>query len=72
MKRIAIDMDETIADAVLKLTNLYERDFNRRFSPEELHGRSLRDVFPPEHQDKLKEYLNAEGFFRDLEVMPDS
>ena len=72
MKRIAIDMDETIADAVLKLKDLYEKDFNRRFTEEELHGRTLREVFPPEHHERLKEYLNGEGFFRDLKVMPDS
>jgi 5'-nucleotidase len=72
MKRIAVDMDETIADALVKLRNLYENDFNRWITDDELHGKSLRDVIPPEHQDKLKEYLHSEGFFRDLHVMPDS
>ncbi|CAN5770012.1 5'-3'-deoxyribonucleotidase [soil metagenome] len=72
MKRIAIDMDETIADAIQKVRSLYEKEVGRRFSDEELHGKTLREVFPPEHRDKLKEYLHSAGFFRDLHVLPDS
>ncbi len=53
MKRIAIDMDETIADAIQKVRSLYEKEVGRRFSDEELHGKTLREVFPPEHRDKL-------------------
>jgi 5'-nucleotidase len=72
MKRIAIDMDETIADAVLKLHDLYEKDFNRRFSKEEFQGKTFREVVPAEHREKVKGYLHSPGFFRDLNVMPDS
>jgi 5'-nucleotidase len=72
MKRIAIDMDETIADAILKLNDLYEKDYSHWFSMEELEGKSFREVVPAQHRDKLKNYLNSPGFFRDLNVMPDS
>ncbi len=39
MKRIAIDMDEVIADANLRIIDWYERDFRRRVTFEELQGK---------------------------------
>ncbi len=72
MKRIAIDMDEVIADAYLRIIDWYERDFSRRISLEELQGKSFIDVVLPEHRGKIREYLHTDGFFKDMAVIPDS
>lgn len=72
MKRIAIDMDEVIADAILKITNLYERDFSIRLTAEQLQGKHIEEIIPTEHGGKIREYILAEGFFRDLNVIPNS
>ena len=72
MKRIAIDMDEVIADAYKRIIDWYERDFNRRISLEELQGKSFIDVVPPEHRDKIREYLHTDGFFKDMAVIDGS
>jgi 5'-nucleotidase len=69
---IAIDMDETIADPIKKAREWYYRDYGRTFTTEELHGKTLSDIIPPAHKDKIKEYLNTPGFFRDLEIFPNA
>lgn len=69
---IAIDMDETIADPIKKAREWYYRDYGKTFTPEELHGKTFTEAVPPEHKDKIKEYLNTPGFFRDLDVFPDA
>ncbi|HVI43433.1 MAG TPA: hypothetical protein VM802_01120 [Chitinophaga sp.] len=70
MLSIAIDMDETIADPIKKAREWYYRDYGKTFTTEELHGKTLTDILPPEHKDKIKEYLHTPGFFRDLEIFP--
>ncbi len=72
MKRIAIDMDEVIADAYLRIIDWYERDFGRRLSLEELSGKSFIDVVLPEHRSKIREYLHTDGFFKDMSVIEGS
>jgi 5'(3')-deoxyribonucleotidase len=72
MKRIAIDMDEVIADANLRIIDWYERDFSRRITFEELHGKSFMDVVLPEHRPKIREYLHTDGFFKDMAVIENS
>lgn len=71
-KRIAIDMDEVIADTVAKFAHLYQRDHGISLTPELLHGKEIREALPPDLIDTVREYINQKGFFRDLEVMPDS
>lgn len=72
MKRIAIDMDEVIADALLRLIDWYERDFGKRISLEQIQGRYFRDVVDPEHREHAIQYLRMEGFFKDLSLVEDS
>ncbi len=72
MKRIAIDMDEVIADAYLRIIDWYERDFGRRIPLEELQGKSFVDVVLPEHRGKIREYLHTDGFFKDMSVIEGS
>lgn len=72
MKRIAIDMDEVIADANHRAYEWYERDFNIRIAQDMVAGKYLRDAVPPDHRAKVMQYPHTEGFFKDLPVMPDS
>jgi len=71
-QRIAIDMDEVIADTLAKFVYLYQKDHGLTLTPELLHGKELRDALPPELIDTVRKYINQKGFFRDLPVMPDS
>lgn len=72
MQRLAIDMDEVIADANHRFFSWYERDFNVKIEAGVVHGKHLRDAVPPEHQARVRGYPHVEGFFKDLPVMPGS
>lgn len=72
LKRIAIDMDETIADALGKHILLYNEAFGAEIKREQLHGSSLERFVPSEHQRATDAMVHAAGFFDDLEVMPGS
>ncbi|HET7579993.1 MAG TPA: 5'-3'-deoxyribonucleotidase [Bacillales bacterium] len=70
-KRIAIDMDEVIADAVSKHLALFNRDYKENLTSDDLHGKKLRDL-RPHLKNEIREYFDDPSFFRDLEVMKDS
>ncbi|WKN33674.1 5'(3')-deoxyribonucleotidase [Porifericola rhodea] len=70
-KRVAIDMDEVMADALGKLVRLYEKEYEP-VDPDKLHGKLLEQAIRPEHSHVVREYLFDKDFFKDLEVMPDS
>lgn len=72
MKRIAVDMDEVIADALGELIARYNREFHERLRREDMAGKWMYDVVPEERQGRLMQYLHTEDFFEDLGVMPDS
>jgi 5'-nucleotidase len=72
MQRIAIDMDEVIADAYQRFNDWYERDFNAKIDQDLINGKYLKDVVPFEHREKVIKYPHTEGFFKDLPVMPDA
>lgn len=44
MKRIAIDMDEVIADFTSKHIRLFNEKFNENIQLADLHGKKLRDL----------------------------
>ncbi|MVN78615.1 5'-3'-deoxyribonucleotidase [Hymenobacter sp. HMF4947] len=71
-KRIAVDMDEVMADSIARFQEWYGRDFQLELTLEALHGKSAADAVAPEHQPALRAYPNAVGFFRDLPVIKDS
>jgi 5'-nucleotidase len=71
-KRIAVDMDEVMADAIARFQEWYGRDFQSELSLESLRGKHPHEAVAPEHQPVLRAYPNAEGFFRDLPVIKDS
>ena len=72
MKRIAIDMDEVIADVLPKFIKLYHRDFGTPLDLVIDPGNEVFKNVPEDVNQKWLEYINEEGFFRDLAVIPDS
>jgi 5'(3')-deoxyribonucleotidase len=70
--RIAIDMDEVIADPLTKFIQIYRQEHGFIFTDEEMYGKEFRELLPPELSHTLREYINRKGFFRDLELIPGS
>ncbi|GAA0610456.1 5'-3'-deoxyribonucleotidase [Virgibacillus siamensis] len=71
MKRIAIDMDEVIADALPKHVTRFNQLHNDNIKIEDLNGIKLEDL-RPEFQVEMKNILLEPTFFQDLAVMEDS
>ncbi|MDX1665933.1 MAG: 5'(3')-deoxyribonucleotidase [Saprospiraceae bacterium] len=69
MDRIALDMDEVIADVQPKFLDIYEEKMGRRISREEYRGKKIYDT---EGAESIRDHLYDKGFFADLPVMPDS
>ena len=72
MKRICVDMDEVVADAVAEHLLRYNRQFGESITLEDLHGKWIWDVVGEERHRALEQYLRSEDFFAVLEVMKDS
>lgn len=72
MKRIAIDMDEVIADSNHRFIEWYHRDFNQAITVAQMHGKHFREIVPAEHKERVGTYPHTNGFFKDLPVMADS
>lgn len=68
-KRIALDMDEVIADVTPKFLDLYERDFGERPPREVWWGKKIYQLPNAAH---IRGYLQEPGFFADLPVMEGS
>lgn len=68
--RIAIDMDEVMANVEPKFLDLYEQEFGRRLTREDYWGKKIYGLRKEEQY--LRDALFDKGFFRDLEVMPGS
>jgi len=71
-KRICVDMDEVMADAVAEHLLRYNRDYNDAITKDDLRGKWLWDVVSPSHHPRLDEYLRSDDFFDVLDVMADS
>ena len=72
MKRICIDMDEVIADAVAEHLLRYNTHFGESVTKADLHGKWLWDVVSAERHEVLEAYLRSADFFAVLEVMPEA
>jgi 5'(3')-deoxyribonucleotidase len=72
LKRICVDMDEVMADAIAEHLLRYNRDYKGNITKEDLRGKRFWQVVPEMHHPVLDDYLRAEDFFEVLEVMPDS
>ncbi|MDQ1693291.1 MAG: hypothetical protein QOH85_826 [Acidobacteriaceae bacterium] len=71
-KRIAVDMDEVLADALGELVRRYNREFSETLAVRDMWGRWMVEALPASRQDRVMAYLQQEDFFDDLAVMPDS
>ena len=72
MKRICVDMDEVIADAVAEHLVRYNRDFGEQLTRQDLHGKFLWDVISVDRHHMIESYMRSEDFFEVLDVMPES
>lgn len=72
MQRIAVDMDEVIADALGELLARYNRDNGTSLKKADIAGKWLWQVLPPSGQKQIDAYLQSEDFFEDLPLLPDS
>ena len=70
--RIAIDMDEVIADSLGKHLRAYNRAFGANLSVHELEGRDLDQAVPPAHAAGVRQLELEPTFFADLDVIAGS
>lgn len=71
MKRIAIDMDEVIADFNSKMIPSFNTRFNAQITLADLEGLTIQQL-RPEIKEQIEEMFGEAGFFADLAVMPHS
>ncbi|MEK6397302.1 MAG: 5'-3'-deoxyribonucleotidase, partial [Terriglobus sp.] len=72
MARIAVDMDEVMADTVAEHLRRYNQDFNADLSKDDMDGKWLWQCVPDAHHPALQGYLDEPDFFRNLPIMPDA
>jgi 5'(3')-deoxyribonucleotidase len=70
--RIAVDMDEVIADTVAEHLTRYNRDYNGNITKADLRGKWIWDVVAIDRHPRLEEYLRSDDFFDVLDVIPDA
>jgi 5'(3')-deoxyribonucleotidase/uncharacterized protein with PQ loop repeat len=68
--RIAIDMDEVMADALAEHLRRYNAAFQTRLAIADLHGRHLEECIPSERRAAADALLDS-SFFDQLAVFPD-
>ena len=70
--RIAIDMDEVIADPLQKFIKMYHRDYGIPLDLTINPGNEIYHHVPAHINQKWFDYINEKGFFRDLDVIEGS
>ncbi len=68
--RIAIDMDEVMADALSEHLRRYNAAYGASLTVADICGRHLEECIPPAHRAAAEAMLDA-SFFEDLSVFPD-
>ncbi|MBL7237842.1 hypothetical protein IFJ82_01725 [Novacetimonas hansenii] len=68
--RLAIDMDEVIADAFTAQKSWYCETHGYDWNDEVLQGRHFNELANPEHAAEMETLLHRGEFFRGLNVMP--
>ncbi|WP_342512514.1 5'(3')-deoxyribonucleotidase [Sporosarcina sp. FSL K6-1522] len=71
MKRIAIDMDEVLADFSKKCLEAMNAFVGTSFTKEDLRVKTIDELYES-YPDELYQVLHSAEFFRDLEVIPHS
>ena len=69
-KRIALDMDQVIADVLAKYLDIFEQMYGIRPQKEEYWGKMFYEL--EEDAMAIREHLTHKGFFRDLPVIEGS
>jgi 5'(3')-deoxyribonucleotidase/uncharacterized protein with PQ loop repeat len=70
--RVAIDMDEVIADSLGKHLRVYNQAFGAALARQDLDGQALEDAVPSIHTAGATDLLLEPGFFADLEEIEGS
>jgi 5'(3')-deoxyribonucleotidase len=68
--RIAIDMDEVMADALDEHLRRYNAACGTTLTPRDLQGRPLEACIPPDHRPAARAMIDA-SFFENLALLPD-
>ncbi|RDC66297.1 5' nucleotidase, NT5C type [Adhaeribacter pallidiroseus] len=68
-KRIAIDMDEVMTDAIGRFIELYQQEFNEDLSALRQPGNNLEKVVPPDRLAAVKSWPHRPDFFKDLDAI---
>ena len=71
-RTIAIDMDDVIAMYTRKVLETLRRETGIAINPAETEGKFLGQLLDPYYVEIVSSYPFRKGFFRDLEVMPNS
>lgn len=71
MERIAVDMDDVLADPLSKHLEVFNRRYNENLSVQDLQGTYLTEL-RPHLQEEIMNILNEPNFFRELKVMEGS
>jgi 5'-nucleotidase len=72
VRRICVDMDEVMADTLSEHLRRYNQEFDEAVTVDDLAGKGLWEVTPLDRQKQLRAFLDAEDFFEDLPLIPDS
>lgn len=70
--RIAIDMDETIADSLKEQIRRYNDQFAESVTEADLAGRHLHEFAPPERSEAVQRMVHDPEFFDRLDVIKDA
>ncbi len=70
MLRIAVDMDEVIADALGEHIRRYNETFSAQLERAHFHGLRFKEAIPAQHREKADSLVHTRDFFADLDVMP--
>ncbi|MBV8226638.1 MAG: 5'-3'-deoxyribonucleotidase [Verrucomicrobia bacterium] len=71
-KRIAIDMDDVMADTLTVWLERYNQDFGTSITKADLHGKRIYDLVGPGRAATARAYLDHPEFFLDLPLMEGS
>ena len=71
MERIAVDMDEVLADYSGELMKRVNEKFDLKLTNEDLYGTHIQKLYP-ELADDIFDIVNTDSFFRSLPVIKDS
>jgi 5'(3')-deoxyribonucleotidase/uncharacterized protein with PQ loop repeat len=70
--RIAIDMDETIANSLKEHIRRFNAAFGANLTEEALQGKNIEDLVPADQRTAVRRLVQDDSFFADLDVIADA